>query len=340
MPVAVANRIKTPDFADEVIASGRADLVCTGRALICDPDFYNKARAGRADLIRVCLSCNHCVNEVSAGGSLTCVYNPLAGHEAEFDLSVKAATPREVVVVGGGMAGMEAANTAAPVVTTSGCYEARHTLGGHVVAGIRPPFKSEIGACIDYERNTLAATGVEVTLDKPVDAAFLAGCGADRIIVATGSDPIRPTLPGIDSPVVVTAEDVLLDRVPVGQHVAVIGAGSVGVETAELLSARGTQVTVIELASDMLADLDAGRPRAAGGPHPAHPDPLRVRTQRRRHSSTTTWSPTPASSARSTPSWSRSATVPTPNWRTPLPRPASRTSSSATPSARARSTTR
>ncbi len=258
VPVAVANRIKTPQFADDVIASGQADLVSTGRPLICDPEFYNKARAGQDDLIRVCLSCNYCINTVSGGGSLVCLYNPVAGRETEFDLTAKAATPRDVVVVGGGMAGMEAANTAAARGHRVRLFEAGDGLGGHVVPGTRPPFKSEIAACLTYERNQLAANGVEVSLDKPVDAAFLAGLGAERIIVATGSEPIVPGIPGIDSPGVVLAEDVLLDRATVGHAVAVIGAGSVGVEAAELLCERGREVTLIELAPDMLGDLDFG----------------------------------------------------------------------------------
>lgn len=255
VPVAVANRIKTPEFADAVIASGQADLVATGRALICDADFYRKAKEGRRDQIRICLTCNHCLSELMGGNPVSCLYNPLTGHELDYDLSRPAGKPKEVVVVGGGLAGMEAACTAAARGHHVRLYEATGELGGNVLPGIRPPFKSELGACLDYERNMLAATGVEVFVGHPVDAGFLAGCGADRIIVATGSDPVRPGIPGIDSPTVVTAEDVLLDRTDAGQHVAVIGAGSVGVETAELLACRGRQVTVIELADDMLADL-------------------------------------------------------------------------------------
>ncbi len=257
VPVAVANRIKTPEFADEVIASGRADLVCTGRALICDPDFYNKARSGESGLIRVCLSCNHCMGELMSGNPVSCLCNPLAGREVDYAWPSTASTVREVVVVGGGIAGMEAANTAASRGHHVRLFEATGVLGGHVIAGTRPPFKAEIGACVDYERAALAANGVEVSLDKPVDAALLAGLGADRIIVATGSDPIVPALPGADGPSVVTAEDVLLGRVDTGADVAVVGAGSVGVETAELLCAQGRSVTVIELADDMLSDLSA-----------------------------------------------------------------------------------
>ncbi|MEA4944817.1 MAG: FAD-dependent oxidoreductase [Propionicimonas sp.] len=255
VPVCVANRIKTPAFADELIASGAVDLVATGRAVICDPEFYRKAKEGHTDRIRICLSCNYCMSELMMGHAVSCLYNPLAGHESEFDLHRDPEAPKEVVVVGGGMAGMEAAATAASRGNHVRLYEATGELGGNVVPGIRPPFKSEMGACLRYEKNTLDTTGVQVFLDHPVDAGFLAGCGADRIIVATGSEPILPAIPGIDAPWVVTAEQVLLDPAVAGHAVAVIGAGSVGVETAELLSDRGSQVTVIELTDDMLTDL-------------------------------------------------------------------------------------
>lgn len=255
VPVIVANRIKTPAFADEVIASGKVDLVATGRALLCDENFYNLAKDGRSDLIRTCLSCNHCMSELMSGRSVACLYNPVTGHELEFDLSVTTVAPRQVVVVGGGLAGMQAANSAARKGHDVRLYEATDRLGGHVVAGVRPPVKHEMAACLTYEENWLKANGVEVFLEHPVDAAFLAGCGADEIIVATGSDPIRPPIPGIDGPNVVTAEEVLLETVPVGDDVIVIGAGSVGVETAEFLDARGKHVTVVEMADDILADL-------------------------------------------------------------------------------------
>ena len=255
VPVAVANRLKTPAFADEVISTGRADLIATGRALLCDEEFYGKARTGRADLIRTCLSCNHCMSELMSGRSVSCLYNPVTGHELDFDLTARTASPREVVVVGGGIAGMEAANSAAARGHHVRLYEATDTLGGHMVAGVRPPLKSEMAACLTYEANALAANGVQVFMGHPVDAAFLSGCGADEIIVATGSDPIRPHLQGVDDPSVVTAEDVLLDRATVGDDVAVIGAGSVGIETAEFLVERGKHVTVVEVADDILADM-------------------------------------------------------------------------------------
>lgn len=255
VPVAVANRIKTPTFADEIIAAGKADIVATGRALLCDENFYNKAKAGQLDLIRTCLSCNHCLNELMSGRSVSCLYNPMTGHELDYGLTTRSGTPRQVVVVGGGLAGMQAANSAAARGHHVRLYEATDQLGGHVLAGVRPPFKSEMSACITYETNSLESNGVKVFLGHPVDAGFLAGCGADDIIVATGSDPIRPPIPGIDSPAVVTAEDVLLDKVIVGDNVVVIGAGSVGVETAEFLVARGKNVTVIEIADDILSDM-------------------------------------------------------------------------------------
>ncbi|HSN10488.1 MAG TPA: NAD(P)/FAD-dependent oxidoreductase [Propionibacteriaceae bacterium] len=256
VPVAVANRIKTPEFADEIIASGKADIIATGRALLSDEAFYAKARSGQGDLIRTCLTCNHCINELQSGRSVTCIYNPLTGHETEFDLTVRADTPREVVVVGGGLAGMQAANTAAMRGHHVRLYEATAELGGHVIPGVKPPYKSEIAACITYESRCLEANRVQVSMEHPVDADFLKGLGADEIIVATGSRPILPLIPGVDCGTVATAEDVLLDRASVGDDVIIVGAGSVGVETAELLAAQGKRVTVVEMADDILQDME------------------------------------------------------------------------------------
>ncbi len=255
VPVAVANRIKTPEFAEQVLAGQKVDIVATGRPLLCDPDFYAKAERGDAADIRVCLTCNHCISELMSGAPVTCLYNPEMGRELHYAQVPAPARALDVVVVGGGLSGMEAAHTAAGRGHRVRLFEATDQLGGNVLPGVRPPFKSEMIACVDYEKRMLTKTGVRVETNHAVDADFLAGCGADQLIIATGSDPVIPPIPGADAAHVVTAEQVLLRDVEPGQRVVIIGGGSVGIETAELLAEQGHQVTVLEMADQILADM-------------------------------------------------------------------------------------
>ncbi|MGB3956215.1 MAG: FAD-dependent oxidoreductase [Brooklawnia sp.] len=258
VPVAVANRIKTPEFADQLIADDKVDIVATGRPLICDPDFYIKAQRGDAADIRVCLSCNWCINQTGMGVHATCLYNPEMGNELRYAHVPAPTHELDVVVVGGGLAGMEAAHTAAGRGHRVRLYEQTDELGGNILPGVRPPFKSEMFACVDYETHMVAKTGVQVEFGQLVDADFLAQLGADALIIATGSAPLVPPIPGADEEVVVVAEDVLLGTVDVGGRVVVIGGGSVGVETAELLATQGREVTVVEMTDKILADMNPG----------------------------------------------------------------------------------
>lgn len=258
VPVIVANRIKTPAQAEELLASGQVDMVATGRPLICDPDFYVKAQQGVDDTIRVCLSCNHCITQTGMGVPSTCLYNPEMGNEVQYAKVPEPTRSLDVVVVGGGLAGMEAAQTAASRGHRVRLFEAASELGGNVLPGTKPPFKSEVMACVDYEKQMLRRTGVQVELDHPIDVAALAELAADQIIIATGSDPLVPPIPGADGGNVVTAEQVLLGQASVGQQVVVIGGGSVGLETAELLAEQGRAVTVVEMADKMLGDMMPG----------------------------------------------------------------------------------
>lgn len=258
VPIALANRIKTPEFAEQLLSEGKADLIATGRPLICDPDFYAKAERGDASDIRVCLSCNHCITQTGMGLPSTCLYNPEMGNEVRYSQYPAPAKSLDVIVVGGGLAGMEAAQTAASRGHRVRLFEKSGELGGNVLPGVRPPLKSEMIACVDYEKAMLAKRGVQVEMNRAVDADFLAGQEAGALIIATGSRPIVPPILGADAPGVVTAEDVLLGAAEVGQRVVVIGGGSVGVETAELLAAQGRDVTVVEMADQILADMNPG----------------------------------------------------------------------------------
>ncbi|NLC84655.1 MAG: FAD-dependent oxidoreductase [Ruminococcaceae bacterium] len=257
VPVIVANRIKTPAFAESVISEGKADMVATGRALISDADFYAKARDGKAQEIRTCLSCNHCVSELMEGVPISCLHNPLTGHELEYDLSIPAATKQKVLVIGGGPAGMEAAVIAATKGHSVTLVEQNGYLGGNVVPGTKPPFKFELLYAIDYLHVMLTKYNVDIRLHTKADADLIEAEKADTVIIASGSVPMMPPIPGSDPNFVIKAEDVLMGLRSVGDKAVIIGGGSVGIETGEMLVAKGKDVTVVEMLPEVLKDLSA-----------------------------------------------------------------------------------
>lgn len=255
VPVLVANRIKTPQFADEVISNGTADMVVTGRSLICDADFYKKIQEEREDEIRICLSCSHCGSELMSGNPISCGYNPLTGNELNYDLSIPALTKKNVLVVGGGPSGMEAAVIASTKGHSVTLYEQSDCLGGSINPGTKPPYKSEMMAIVDYLSYMLKKNKVNVKLSTKATVDMIKNEKPDVVIVASGSFPIVPPIPGVDNDYVFSAKDVLLQNKTAGNNVVVIGGGSVGVETAEFLSEQNKEVTVLEMADEILIDM-------------------------------------------------------------------------------------
>jgi len=255
IPIIVANRIKSPDLANDAIASGKTDMIATGRELLCDPDFYNKIQNELEDEIRTCLSCNHCVNELMSGVPISCLYNPMTGHENDYDLSIPASTKKNVLVIGGGPSGMESALIARLKGHDVTLYESTNALGGNVIPGSKPPFKSEMFACIDYLTHMLNKKNVKIVLNSVATIETVKDIKPDFVILATGSNPIVPNFPGVNGMHVISAEKVLMGECELGEKVVVIGGGSVGVETAEYLEEQHKSVTIIEMADAILADL-------------------------------------------------------------------------------------
>lgn len=255
IPVIVANRIKTPQFANEIIRNGKADLITAGRAVLCDADYYKKIQAGHENDIRTCLSCNHCTGELVSGRPISCAYNPMLGNELKYDLSAPAEKKKKVLVVGGGPGGMEAAYIAASRGHAVTLYEKSGNAGGNILPGSKPPYKSEMMVAVDFLSHMLEKEHVVVKLNTEANIDAIRSEGADTVIVASGSSPIIPGIPGVEKDYVFTAEDILLNRKTPGQKVAVIGGGSVGVETAELLASQNKEVCIVEMADEILSDL-------------------------------------------------------------------------------------
>ncbi len=234
VPVCASNRINTPEMAEEIIASGQADLVSMARPLLADPDFVVKAQAGRSDEINTCIACNQaCLDHVFANKKASCLVNPRACRETTLVLGPTKRAAR-VAVVGAGPAGLAAAVSAAERGFEVTLFEKNDQLGGQFRLAMAVPGKEDFADTLRYYTRRLEVLGVEVRLSTTADDAALASF--DEVIVASGVVPRIPNLPGIDHPSVVSYADVLSGKVVPGKKVAVIGAGGIGVDVSHWLT--------------------------------------------------------------------------------------------------------
>ena len=258
VPVIAVGRIIDPTVAENIISSGKADLVAIGRSSLTDPEFALKAAEGRPDDIVKCLSCNEgCIDRLMmADASITCVQNPALGREAEY-ASAGAMKAKKVVVAGGGPAGLEVARTAALWGHKVTLYEKKDSLGGQVILAALPPTKEIWLEVVRSRVKDLQRLGVEIKLGCELTPQMIKELSPEVLIVATGSAPLSPDVPGIDRDNVVTAQDVL-NGAPVGSRVVVVGGGLVGCETADYLAQQGKDVTVVEMLRRTAQDISPG----------------------------------------------------------------------------------
>jgi len=250
VPVIAVGRFRTLQVAEEVLAQGKADMIAIGRQLLADPYWLEKATAGRTEDIIPCISCNACFETGVTGQGLMCSVNAVTGREAELTAE-PAPKPKRVMVVGGGPAGMEAALVAARRGHEVTLYERQGELGGQLISAAVPPHKEELASLNRYLSCQLEKSTVRVKLNAEVTPELVAGERPDAVILATGSLPLVPEIPGMSRSKAVTAVDVLLGRASVGGRVVVIGGELVGCETADFLSQQGKQVTVVRRGAEM-----------------------------------------------------------------------------------------
>lgn len=240
VPVIASNRISDPGSAEQIIRDGYADMVNLGRVLIADPQWPRKAFEGRVDEIRPCVGCSQgCTDEVFNGRPVFCVGNARAGFEGERQL-IKTDHPKKVMIVGAGAGGLEAAVTAAACGHHAEIFEKEPQIGGQLWIAGAPPHKREFLEFIRYYRSRINKLQIPLHLNTTVDAEVVRKQNPDYIILAEGAQPFLPDIDGIDDPLVYSAWQVLKTNPVLGKSVAVIGGGSVGLETALFAAAKGT----------------------------------------------------------------------------------------------------
>lgn len=244
VPVAIVGKILTVENGEKILNDGDADIICYGRSLLCDP--YIPQKVERDEPIRECLQCNKgCVDAISSRKYISCILNAENGDEGTIFIK-PADEKKNVVVVGAGIAGLEAARVLALRGHEVTVYEKEDKMGGQIHIAAAPPRKSEILRAVEYYEKILPSlTNVKVLLNTPVTKEAMNA--ADAVIVAVGAHNLTLPIPGADGANVVSSWDILAGKVEATGRCVVIGGGLVGAETAEYLANKGCQVSVIEM---------------------------------------------------------------------------------------------
>ncbi|WP_448886339.1 oxidoreductase [Citrobacter telavivensis] len=283
LPLVTTNRINDPQVADEILARGDADMVSMARPFLADAELLSKAQSGRADEINTCIGCNQaCLDQIFVGKVTSCLVNPRACHETKMPI-VAATALKNLAVVGAGPAGLAFAINAAARGHHVTLFDAQGEIGGQFNIAKQIPGKEEFYETLRYYRRMIDVTGVTLKLNHYAMADDL--LVFDEVILASGIEPRRPPIDGIDHPKVLTYLDVLRDKTPVGNRVAIVGCGGIGFDTAMYLSQPG------EPTSQSIADfcvewgIDTSLQQAGGlrpeGPHLARSPRQIVMLQRK-----------------------------------------------------------
>ena len=251
IPVLCGGRMADPDMNEKAIAEGKIDAVVIGRQAIADPDYGNKVTEGKPEEIRTCIGCNQgCIWGYFSNGTVGCAVNPEVGNER--DKLEKAEKAKKVIIVGGGVAGMEAARVCklrGHVVTL---FEKSDVLGGNLIPAGAHDFKAEVAGLNAYYKNQMRLLKINVRMNTEVTTEDLKNMNADAVILAIGSSPIMPRLPGIDHPKTASGVDVLLGRKQVGNKIVIVGGGLVGCEIAYGYLKEGKSVTIVEALDEIM----------------------------------------------------------------------------------------
>lgn len=257
VPVIVAGKLDIPEMAEKALENNQADMVVLGRALLSDPYWPKKVMGNHEETIRPCIGCHvGCMGRGFEGKPLSCAVNPAVGRERYYEIK-PAAVSKNVMIIGGGVAGMEAARIAHLRGHNVALYESCDKLGGNIIPGSVPDFKYDDRRLIDWYKNEMKDLKINVTLNTRVTEELIEQKHPDVVIIATGSKEKKLNVPGIDTDKVATAVELLTGIKEAGQNVLMVGGGLVGCETALWLAQNGKNVTVVEALDNILS---SGKP--------------------------------------------------------------------------------
>lgn len=253
IPVLCGSRFSDPDIAEKAIAEGKVDAAVIGRQAIADPDFAGKITAGKPETVRTCIGCNQgCIWGYFTKGRVSCAVNPEVGFEGRRVIT-KAPEAKKVIIVGGGVAGMEAARIACMRGHEVTLFEKSGVLGGNLIPAGNHDFKYEVAKLNDYFVHEMETKNIDIRLNTEADAEMLCGLNADAIILAAGSIPVMPrSIPGIDHPKTMSGVEACMGSRQVGSKVVIVGGGLVGCEIAYGYAKEGKQVTIVEALDGIL----------------------------------------------------------------------------------------
>ncbi len=252
IPVIGVGKLGFPELAEKAVAEGQADIVAIGKSLLTDPLWVKKVREGTPERIRPCIGCHDgCMGRMFIGRPLSCAVNPATGRERSYGLR-RAEKSLKVIVVGGGVAGLEAARVASLRGHRVTLFEKSGSLGGHLLEASVPDFKNDLGRLLRWYKTEMDVLKPDIRTGMAATAELVSKEKPDVAIIATGSTPVFPDIPGAEKMRMITAPDLLLGKEDSREKVLVLGGGLIGCETALWLAQRGKKVTLVELLNDIL----------------------------------------------------------------------------------------